>query len=260
MRTRRAFAQCIDRQGMVNELFNNRSAVPAGYLAPSHPLFQADLPAYPYDPQAARQLLDEVGWLDSDGDPATPRMAARVAGVWEGVPLQVTLMTTDAPLRQEVARRVAAYLADCGVGVTTGLLNAGDLFAPGPDGPLFGRNFDLGMFYWESGARAACQLYTSAQIPTAANNWIGANISGYSNSAFDSTCEAAYWALPDQPDYAARSQAAERLFAEELPVIPLYFQLKIAISRPDLCGLDLDLTARSLLWNLESLDYGEGCK
>ena len=86
-----------------------------------------------------------------------------------------------------------------------------------------------------------------------------ANISGYSNAGFDSTCEAAYWGLPDQPDYAARSQAAERLFAEELPVIPLYFQLKIAISRPDLCGLDLDLTARSLLWNLESLDYGEGC-
>ena len=155
---------------------------------------------------------------------------------------------------------MAANLTDCGVGVTTGLLNAGDLFAPGPQGPLFGRNFDLGMFYWESGARAACQLYTSAQIPTAGNHWIGANISGYSNPGFDSTCEAAYWALPDQPDFAARSQAAERLFAEELPVIPLYFQLKIAISRPDLCALDLDLTARSLLWNLEALDYGAGCE
>ena len=72
-------------------------------------------------------------------------------------------------------------------------------------------------------------------------------MTGYSNPAFDTACAAAYWALPDQPDYAARSQAAERLFAEELPVIPLYYQLKIAISRPDLCGLDLDVTARSLL-------------
>ena len=74
VRTRRAFAQCIDRQGMVNELFNNRSSVPAGYLAPSHPLFQANLAAYPYDPQAARQLLDEVGWL---GQRRRPGHAAR---------------------------------------------------------------------------------------------------------------------------------------------------------------------------------------
>ena len=97
-------------------------------------------------------------------------------------------------------------------------------------------------------------------MPSAANQWIGANVTGFSSPEFDAACTSAYWALPGQPDYAARNQAAERLFADQLPVVPLYYQLKIAISRPDLCGLDLDLTARSLLSNLESLDEGAGCQ
>ena len=259
-RTRQALAQCIDRQGMVAELFHNRSAVPTGYLPPSHPLYQGDLPAYPYDPSAAAQLLDQVGWRDTDGNPATPRVASGIAGILDGTPLQANLATTTAALRQEVARRVAADLTACGVGVTTSLLSPGELFAPGPDGPLFGRKFDLAMFYWESGARSPCVLYTSAQMPSAANQWIGANVTGFSSPEFDAACASAYWALPGQPDYAARNQAAERLFADQLPVVPLYYQLKIAISRPDLCGLDLDLTARSLLSNLESLDEGADCQ
>ena len=30
-------------------------------------------------------------------------------------------------------------------------------------------------------------------------------------------------------------------------------------SRPDLCGYTLDVSARSSLWNLEAMDYAEGC-
>ena len=87
-----AFAQCIDRQKHGGAVVPQPlSRCPPGYLPPTHPLFQADLPAYPYDPQAAAQLLDEVGWKDSDGNPATPRVAAGVPGVPDGTPLQVSL-------------------------------------------------------------------------------------------------------------------------------------------------------------------------
>ncbi len=43
-------------------------------------------------------------------------------------------------------------------------------------------------------------------------------------------------------------------------MVPLFYRLKMAVSRPDLCGFDMDVTARSVLWNLESLDYGSGCQ
>ncbi len=57
-----------------------------------------------------------------------------------------------------------------------------------------------------------------------------------------------------------KSRPAEKAFAEALPAVPLFYQLHLAITRPDLCGLSLDPTARSLLSNLEQIDYGKGCK
>ncbi|HCE17924.1 MAG TPA: hypothetical protein DEQ80_08705 [Anaerolinea thermolimosa] len=260
VRTRQAFARCIDRNRLIQEVFKNRSAVPAGYLSPTHPLYQTDLPAYTYDPAAGARLLDEVGWKDLDGDPSTPRVAVGVPNVPDGTLLSVRLFTTQAELRRQAALLVQAGLKECGVETSISLLDPGELFAPGPDGPLFGRNFDLALFTWDGAARVPCQLYTSDQIPASGNRWIGANITGFTDERFDAACQAAYWALPDQSDYAAQFQAAERLFAEQLPSIPLYYGLRIAISRPDLCGVELDPTARSLLSGIETVDVGEGCQ
>lgn len=259
VRTRKALAACVDRQKIISDLFYDRSQVPLGTLPPDHPLYQADLPAYAYDPAEGSRLLDEVGWKDADSNPATPRIAVGIVGVPDGTPLQLSYSASQADLRAEVAEIVVSSLAECGVGVERDLLNPGDMYAPGPDGVLFGRKFDLAAFTWQAGSQPGCSLFTSRQIPSAANAWIGTNVTGYSDPTFDAACTAALWGRPDQADYAGRVAAVERLFAENLPVLPLYYQLQITISRPDLCGLDSDSTARSFLWNLEALDYGEGC-
>src|SRR5690606_13655189 len=113
VRTRQAFARCIDRNRLVQEVFKNRSAVPAGYLSPAHPLYQADLPTYPYDPAVGARLLDEVGWKDLDGDPSTPRVAVGVPNVPDGTLLSVQLFTTQAELRRQAALLVQAGLKEC---------------------------------------------------------------------------------------------------------------------------------------------------
>jgi len=259
-RTRRAFASCIDRQGIADELLYRRSVVPATFLPGGHPLAAQDVPQYPYDEAAGMKLLDEVGWKDADLNPSTPRTAQGVANVPDGTPLAVNYVTTEASLRQLVAGRAADSLRRCGIQVNLQYMNPGDLFAPGPGGPVFGRQFDLVQFSWEASPRINCQIYTSAQTPGAGNQWIGANVSGYSSTQFESACAAASMARPDDASYAAAVAPVQQLFAQDLPVIPLYAQLKIALSRPDLCGLEMDVTARSILWNLESIRYGEGCK
>lgn len=259
VRTRQAIAYCIDRAAINTGLLYNRSSVPNSYLPPSHPLYQKDLTQYAYDPSAGTKLLDEVGWKDTDNSPTTPRVAVGVAGVPDGTPLSMTYQTTQAALRKQVAEAVSGNLRGCGIGVEIKLLNPGDLFGPGPDGIVFGRKFDLAQFSWEASARPNCLLYTSAQIPNAANYWIGANVTGYSSAEFDQACIAAYWARPSDADYAARNRTVQELFARDLPVIPLYSYVKIAIARPDLCGLEIDPTARSIFWNLEAFDIGTNC-
>lgn len=255
-RVRQAFAYCIDRETIIQNFLYRRSIVPNGYLPPSHPLYLEDLPAYAFDPEQGSRLLDEAGWKDTDGNPDTPRVAAGVANVPDGTLLSVTYKTTEAKLRQNVAQAVAANLSACGVGTRLEFQNPGLLFGPGPDGAVFGRQFDLVQFSWEASARPNCLLYASTQVPGEDNLWTGPNVTGLASAGFDAACVAAYWARPGDADYAERSRQSQEQFAGEVPAIPLYFYPKIAISRPEVCGMDLDVTARSILWNIEALWWG----
>ena len=63
--------------------------------------------------------------------------------------------------------------------------------------------------------------------------------------------------LPGTPEYERLHKEAQRIFAEELPVVPLYPRLKLAATRPDMQGFVMDPTARSEFWNIEALDHGE---
>lgn len=259
LRMRQAFASCMNRTEFLRKPLENQTSIPVGFYPEGHPYFLPDVQPLPFDPQAGIKLLEEVGWKELDGDPNTPRTAVAIAGVADGTPLAVNYLTTKAPLRVEAARQLSASLMECGIQVNVQYLSPAELYAPGPDGPLFGRKFDLAEFGWEAGVTPPCWLYQSDQVPDQRNNWLGVNVTGYINPAYDSACLNARQARADQPDFTEKQLAAQRLFAQELPSIPLYFRLKMAISRTDFCGLELDPSARSLLWNLEVLDSGPEC-
>jgi peptide/nickel transport system substrate-binding protein len=259
LRTRQAFRMCMNRAGLINKPLENQTSIPVGFYPQGSPLFLSDVQAAPFDAAGGSRLLDEVGWKDLDGDPKTPRTAVGIQGVPEGTPLTVNYVTTKAPLRMETAKQLTSSLAECGIQVNVQYMDPNELYAPGPDGPLFGRKFDLAEFGWEAGTQSPCWLFDTTNLPDSKNNWVGVNITGYLNPEFDQACKTARQARPDQADYLDKQLAVQRLFAEGVPAVPLYFRLKMAVSRPDFCGMELDTSARSLLWNLETLDYGKNC-
>jgi len=237
------------------------SSVPSSYLLPSHPIYRDDLAVWDYDVEAGTELLDEAGWSDHDNDPKTPRQALEIVGIVDGTPLEVTFATTEAALRVEVAELLVESMGECGIGVQLQYYQPTELYLPGPDGLVFGRNFDLAQLAWKADLEPLCSLYLGEQIPTSDNKWLGVNVTGYNNPDYDTACRAGLRARAFQEEsYREGHQEALRLFAEELPAVPLYFRLKIAAARPDLCGFDMDITARSDLWNLEVWDYGSGCQ
>ncbi len=255
VRVRQAIAQCIDRQRIVEEVLAGFSEVPASYLPAGHPLYNASLTPLPYDVAAANRLLDQAGWIDHDNDPATPRQAWGAANVLNGTPLEVTYLTTGAAQRVQTATLVADSLAACGVRLRVEYLAPEALYAPGPEGPLFGRAFDLAQFAMGSGGNwPSCLWFSSREVPTAANYWVGTNLSGYSNPGFDAACQALNQFLPDDPAYRQAYQDTQALFARDLPVLPLYWRLKVAAARPGLVNYALDPTAASALWNIEAFD------
>jgi len=259
VRLRQALAMCIDRQAIVDTVLYGQSVVPNAYLPPNHPLYNPDVKVWPYDPAASAALFDEIGWLDDDGDPTTPRVAKAVTGVPDGTKLSMAYETTNSTLRQQVTQLVAQNQADCGVEVSLNLMPASQWFAAGPDGKLYGRLYDQGEFAWLTGVQPACDLYLSTQLPTEENGWAGQNNPGFDNEAYDLACNAALQSLPGEDAYTNNHLEAQRIFGEELPVIPLFLRLKLAATRPDMCNFVMDPTNNSEFWNIEAFDYGESC-
>ena len=272
VRLRQAIAFCLDRQAVVDEVLFDRSPVLDTYLPPEHPMFNPQAVHYDFDVATAASLLDEIGWIDSDGDPLTPRTAQGVKGVPDGTLLEFSYETTEAVQRQQVSQILAESMAQCGIKANLAYYPASEWFAEGPDGKLFGRRFDLSQFAWLTGAEPPCDLFTTENIPgppealDAQGNslypkgWGGQNETGYSNSEYDSVCREAKMTLMDEAGYQENHLRAQEIFAVDLPVVPLYLRIKVTAARPDLCGFWMDPTAPSDTWNIEAYSIGQECR
>lgn len=258
--TRQGIAYCLDRQTITTNVLHGLTEVPATYLPSNHPAFDADAAAIPYDPQIGISLLEQAGWLDSDDDPSTPRRAINVKNTAYNTPLVLNYKTTSTAQRRQVVAILEQSLAECGIGIEVEFVSPADLYAPGPEGPLFGRQFDLAQYaLGTEGSEPPCSWFIGDGIPSEANSWIGSNITGFRNDDYDSACRTAQFSMREDSSYLASYRQTQILLAEELPAIPLYSRLRIAAARPDLCGFDLDPTANPL-WNVEAFETGATCQ
>lgn len=72
-RVRQAIARAIAREDIVTYLRPGLGVPGIGFLPPVSWAFEPDVPRYPYDPGAARRLLDAAGSRGPDGDHSAPR-------------------------------------------------------------------------------------------------------------------------------------------------------------------------------------------
>jgi peptide/nickel transport system substrate-binding protein len=275
VRTRQAIAHCLDREQVVETVLAGLSAVPDSYLPPDHPLADPEVTRYPFDPAAGAALLEQAGWRDEDANPETPRVARGIPTVPDGTLFAFTYLTSQGEQRRQAAEILTASLGECGIQATAEFRDIGELFSDGPEGPLFGRRFEMAQFAWQTGVRNPCDLYLSSQVPGQPQGewtplggieprpfvygWGGQNLTGFSNPDYDRACAAALAALPGQDGYTESHWESQAIFSAELPAVPLYQRLILAVSQVDLCGFQLDATAWSELWNIEALFRGESC-
>ncbi len=260
-RTRQAIAFCLDRQTVVDTVLHGLVDVPDTYIPGTHPLYTSSLYLYPFDPNRGASMLNEIGWKDLDNDENTPRTAFNVADVPVDTPLELEYFTTTTATRRQASEILANSLRECGVGVNIHYLSPDEFYALAPEGPLFGRNFDLAQFAMGSKSIVPrCDWFSAAAIPNQNNDWKGENLSGFSNPAYEEACTSARFSLPGSTQYTDLYRQTLSLYAEELPAIPLYPYINLAIAKFDLEGFSLDPSAATSLWNIEEffLSYQHG--
>jgi len=109
IRVRQALLYGTDRDAVVSTIFRDTSPVAYGPLtAVTFGYDPAVRDYYPYDPERAASLLDEAGWVDSDGDGVRDR---------DGEPLVLEMYLMGWGYMPEVGQLLAAQWADLGVGV-----------------------------------------------------------------------------------------------------------------------------------------------
>lgn len=248
---RRALAHCVDREALAAAAQWGQGSAAAGFVPAAHPLQPAPagstLPEY--DVQRGQALLDAAGWLPAV-DSGVRYRQGRALRLRYAVNFP---LSNSGFLRQSVAELLRTQLRACGVDLQVQPFTSSDLYGEFPAGVLFGRQFDLAQFAWLQPGEPRCELFTSAELPGAANPG-GSNYTGYRSAAYDSACSTARFART-QADAQAAQWAAQQLLLDELPALPLFFRLRIGVAQPGVRGLQLDASQPSPLWNIEELDY-----
>ncbi len=178
LKVRQALYMGIDRQKIVDTLYNGKKAVtdlplPKG-MSWAYPPDSA-LTIYKYDPAAAAKLLADAGW-DCKALPCTKKDAKG-----NTVKLEITLMTTDRADRQKLAQAIQAMWKKLNVGVNLQFLYGRGLFATcDTGGPLNCRTFDAAIYTWATDDSASFYtMYGCSAINTKENNWSGQNYPGW---------------------------------------------------------------------------------
>jgi peptide/nickel transport system substrate-binding protein len=212
-RVRQALLLGIDRQAVSERLFKGKQPVAKTNVNPLDWIYAADVPDYPFDPDKAKALLEESGWKAGPG-------GIRVNG--QGEKLQLTLGTTaGARVREQVQQVLQHYWKQIGVKIRIQNQPARVFFGQ----TVRERRFKaMAMFAWISAPESLPRsTLHSTMIPTEANNWAGQNYTGYENPAVDTLLDAIELDLKRETR-AEKWHELQRIYAEDLPALPLYFR------------------------------------
>lgn len=216
---RKAIEMAIDKQAIADKVYQGTATPGDTIIRPASAFWHLDIPAneeFPYSPDDANALLDQAGYVDTNGD-----------GIREdpstGDPLQMTIpASSDTTGAVEAGQLIVGYLKAIGIQVdlkpvTDAKMN--DYWGAG--------NFDAYIWYWSGDPDPNYQLFvfTSDQC----GSW---SDGCWKNAAFDKL----YQEQGKEFDRNARQKIvfdAQRLVYEQVPGVVLAYPGWVQAYRSD---------------------------
>jgi peptide/nickel transport system substrate-binding protein len=218
---RQALAYATDRQQIIRYLYRGQAHPADGPLPSSSWAYEPGIRRYDYDPQQAERLLDSAGF------PRQPAM--------NGMRVKVALKTST----EESSRLLASVLQEqwrkVGVELDVRPLEFATLFSDMALGSFqmftlrwIGANNDPDTFF--------DYVFDSKKMPPA-----GANRGHYRNPRMDTLLEEAR-VEGDQEKRKEKFSEVQKIIAEDLPYVSLWFMDNVSVHRKRISDLQLSAT------------------
>lgn len=213
VRIRRALAYAIDREAIIHDLLRDQAQPALSLLPPTQWAYNSNVTSYKYDPEAANKLLLEAGYQQTTA--GQPR-------------LKLTLKTSTLSIARKIGEAMQAQLRKVGIQLELQSLERQKLTQDMTEG-----NFQLYYNVMVGGNQSTDMfrfVYHSRSIPPN-----GQNRSRYNNPKLD--------ALLDESLLASRERRqaiffeVQKMLAEELPQIYLWYQSNVIVHSERIAGL-----------------------
>jgi peptide/nickel transport system substrate-binding protein len=207
VRLRQAIAFAIDRDQIVRLMLRGMARVASGMLTPENWAYDGRMRLYPYDPAAAKRLLEEAGYAPGDQR------------------LRFVYKTT--PEGRRLAEAIQAMLKRVGIAVDIQTNEWATFYDDLQRG-----NFDLTSGQWVgiNDPHQYYLLFDSKMMPPA-----GYNRGDYVNPAMDKLVEAADITL-DPNQRRALYGRIQKFAADDLPYLPLWWLDNVAVMNRRVTG------------------------
>jgi peptide/nickel transport system substrate-binding protein len=215
VRVRQAIAYAIDRPALVHYLWRDEARLAYSLLPPESWAYEANVTQYHYDPEKARHILDEAGYLAKNG-----------------VRFRITMKTSTEESSRAMAAVFQQQLREVGIALEIRSFEVATFMADVTHGEFqmyslrwVGGNEDPDMFNYA--------FHSSNIIPK------GANRQFYSNPRVDALIEKAQTEL----DQSARKQdyrEIQRILANDLPYVYLWYFDNLMVYSKRVHGMELN--------------------
>jgi peptide/nickel transport system substrate-binding protein len=224
IKVRQAIAYAIDRESLIQNLLRGFGKI-AHSIIPEESWAYSAGQTYSYDPARAKQLLDEAGFRDPDGD--GPRMRFEKPVVYK--------LSGSSIAGRQYAGVIQNYLKQVGVPMEIQTPEQNTLFDE-----LRRGNFQIAYTQWVGGNQDPIfykDLFATSEIPTQTRS--SRNRSRYSNKDLDALLDEAVNTF-DRQKALHLYKRIQDIVSREVPVFPLWYQSNIVIAKKDVGNIQVN--------------------
>lgn len=226
VKVRQAIAYAINRDAIINDLLK-KQAKKAYSILPEESWAYSAKTKYDYNPEKAKQILDEAGFKDPDGDGPQMRFSSEIS----------FKMSAGSSAISQFTQVIQQDLKKVGIPVKLEPLERNTMLADFNKG-----QYQMVASSWVGGNQDPIffkDLFLSTNIPDPPTKKPGLNRHRYSNPEFDKIINVAV-DEPDRQKAFTQFEQVQEIIARDLPLIPLWYPANMIVAQKYVGNIKVD--------------------